>query len=168
MGDAPLRPPHWGAGSAPPQADSVRAGPPHGRLPRMFEPLLPLTTDTDLLATANELVGRANQRQTWLFVLDDDQRVSQAILPIIDGIPVDADPRDIAQLATTITEVVRAVGAASVVVVWERPGTADVRMQEADWIAGLAATDAPIRAQLLCSDEGVHLVDPAFAPVVAV
>ena len=34
--------------------------------------------------------------------------------------------------------------------------------------AGLAATDAPIRAQLLSSDDGVHLVDPAFAPVVAV
>lgn len=58
-------------------------------------------------------------------------------------------------------------GAAAVVVVWERHGSAEVRMQEADWIAGLAASGAPIRAQLLASDDGVHLVDPALAALVA-
>ena len=51
--------------------------------------------------------------------------------------------------------------------VWERHGSAEVRMQEADWIAGLAASGAPVRAQLLASDDGVHLVDPAFAALVA-
>ena len=133
----------------------------------MFEPLLPLSTDADLLAMANELVGPAVRRQTWMFVLDEDDRMSPVVAPI-DGIPVDADPADIALLGSRLAEVVDGVeGAASVVLVWERPGTADVRMQEADWIAGLAATGAPIRAQLLSSDDGVHLVDPTFAAVVA-
>jgi hypothetical protein len=136
-------------------------------LPRMFEPLLPLSTDADLIAMATELVGPAIRRQTWLFVLDDEQRLSPVVLPM-DGVPADADPDHIATLADRLTDLVAMVpGAASVVLVWERTGTADVRMQEADWIAGLAATDAPIRAQLLASDDGVHLVDPAFATLVA-
>jgi hypothetical protein len=86
----------------------------------------------------------------------------------MDGVPADADPAHVATLAARLTELVEGVpGAACVVLVWERPGSADVRMQEADWIAGLAASDAPIRAQLLASDDGVHLVDPAFAALVA-
>lgn len=135
----------------------------------MFDPQLPLTTDADLLAMTSDLIGPAIRRQTWLFVLDDDRRLSPVILPVIDGVPVDADPQSIEQLATTIAELVaRVEPAGSVVIIWERPGTADVRMQEADWIAGLAASGAPIRAQLIASDDGVHLIDPAFAQLVAV
>lgn len=133
----------------------------------MFEPLLPLTTDADLVAMATELVGSAIRRQTWLFVLDDEQRLSPIAIPM-DGVPADADPAHVATLAARLGELVKGVpGAASVVLVWERPGSADVRMQEADWIAGLAASGAPIRAQLVASDAGVHLVDPAFAALVA-
>lgn len=133
----------------------------------MFEPLLPLSTDADLLAMADDVVGPAIRRQTWMFVLDEDDRLSPVVAPI-DGIPVDADPADIALLGTRLTEVVESVdGAASVVLVWERPGSAEVRMQEADWMAGLAASGAPIRAQLLSADDGVHLVDPTFAALVA-
>jgi hypothetical protein len=132
----------------------------------MFEPLLPLTTDADLVAMANDLVGSAIRRQTWLFVVDDEQRLGPCVQ--LDGVPADADPLHVATLAARLGELIDGLpGAESVVLVWERPGSADVRMQEADWIAGLAATDAPIRAQLLASDHGVHLVDPAFAAVVA-
>lgn len=161
------RRPVLGAQSAPPQADRVRDDHRSGRLPRMFDPLQPMPTDADLVAMANEFVGTAIRRQTWMFTLDDDQRLGPLVSPI-DGVPVDADPAHIARLAATLTRIVDEVAeAASVVLVWERPGSAAVRMQEADWIAGLAATDAPIRAQLLSSDDGVHLVDPAFAALVA-
>jgi hypothetical protein len=133
----------------------------------MFEPLLPMPTDADLLAMASELVGPAIRRQTWMFTLDDEQRLGPVVSPI-DGIPVDADPAHVARLAATLTAIVESVEEVeSVLLVWERPGSAEVRMQEADWIAGLAATDAPIRAQMLASDDGVHLVDPAFAALVA-
>jgi hypothetical protein len=132
----------------------------------MTEPFLPLPTDADLLAMARELVGAANQRQTWLFVLDHEQRCGEAI--ILEGVPVDPDPVDVATLAVRLTELVEGLpDAESVVLVWERHGSAEVRMQEADWIAGLAASGAPVRAQLLASDDGVHLVDPAFAALVA-
>jgi hypothetical protein len=115
----------------------------------MFDPLIPLRTDADLLEMARESVGSAVRRQTWLFLLDDD-------------------PEDIARFADTVSTVVRSVpGADAAVLVWERPGSPEVRMQEADWIAGLAASGAPIRLQLLASDEGVHVVDPDFAALVA-
>jgi hypothetical protein len=145
----------------------VRAARCAGTLPRMFEPLLPLTTDADLVAMATDLVGTAIRRQTWLLLLDDEQRLAPVVVPM-DGVPVDADPRHVATLAARLAELVESVPeAASIVLVWERPGGADVRMQEADWIAGLAASAAPIRAQLVASDDGVHLVDPAFAALVA-
>lgn len=134
----------------------------------MFEPLLPMSTDADLLAMANDLVGPALRRQLWMFTLDDDERLGPLVSQI-DDVPVDADPAHVERLAETFRFIVREVEqASSVLLVWERPGSADVRMQEADWIAGLAATDAPIRAQMVASDDGVHLVDPAFAVLVAI
>jgi hypothetical protein len=132
----------------------------------MFEPLLPLTTDRDVVAMANDLVGTAIRRQTWLFVLDDEQRLGPCVQ--LDGVPADADPLHVATLAARLTELIDGIPEAeSVVLVWERTGSPDVLMQEADWIAGLAATDAPIRAQLIASDAGCHLIDPAFAALVA-
>ncbi|GAA2748651.1 hypothetical protein [Amnibacterium kyonggiense] len=133
----------------------------------MFDPLLPIPTDADLLAAAGELVGPAIRRQTWLLTLDDEQRLGP-VISRIDDVPVDADPVAIEQLARMLRALTDEIDeVASVVLVWERPGDAEVRMQEADWIAGLAESGAPIRAQLLSSDDSVRLVDPAFAALVA-
>jgi hypothetical protein len=136
-------------------------------LPRMFDPLLPLTTDADLVAMANDLVGEPIRRQTWVFLLDDEQRMAPLVVPM-DGVPADPAPEDVAVLAERIDMLVAAVPeAVAAVLVWERSGPADPRMLEADWIAALAATGAPIRAQLIASSEGAAVVDPAFAPLVA-
>lgn len=133
----------------------------------MFEQLIPLITDTDLIAMATEMVGPALRRQTWLFVLDDEHRVLPVVIPI-DGIPVDPDPQHVATLADRLTELVEGLpDAERLVLVWERPGSSVARMQEADWMLGLASSGAPIRAQLLASDDGVRVVDPAFEALVA-
>lgn len=133
----------------------------------MFEPLIPLLTDSDLVAMATEMVGPALRRQTWLFVLDDEHRVLPVVIPI-DGIPVDPDPDHIATLAVRLAELVDGLpDAERLVLVWERPGTPVARMQEVDWMLGLAASGAPIRAQLLASDDGIRVVDPKFEALVA-
>jgi hypothetical protein len=135
-------------------------------LPRMFEPLLPLRTDADLVAMADELVGEPLRRQVWVFLLDDEQRLAPLVVPM-DGVPADPAPDDVARMAERIHLLVEAVPeAVTAVLVWERAGSADPRMQEADWIAALAASGAPIRAQLLATDAGAAVVDPAFATVV--
>ena len=83
-------------------------------------------------------------------------------------VPADPAPEDVATLAERVRLLVGAVPeAVTAVLVWERSGPGDPRMLEADWIAALAATDAPIRAQLIAADTGAAVVDPAFAAVVA-
>ena len=67
----------------------------------MFEPLLPLTTDADLVAMADELVGSAIRRQTWVFLLDEEQRMLPVVVPM-DGVPADADPVDVATMADRV------------------------------------------------------------------
>lgn len=133
----------------------------------MFDPLIPLTTDADLVAMADDLVGEPLRRQTWVLLLDDRQRLAPVVVPM-DGVPADPAPEDVARLAERIDALVALVpDAESAVLVWERPGGADARMLEADWIAALATSGAPIRAQLIASDEGAVVVDPVFAALVA-
>lgn len=133
----------------------------------MFDPLLPIRTDADLIGMADDVVGLAIRRQTWVLLLDDEHRPVPLVVPM-DGVPVDPDPEHVAKLADRVRLLVETMPeAASAVLVWERPGSAALRMPEADWIAALDATDAPIRAQLLSSDDGVRLIDPSFEAIVA-
>ena len=121
-------------------------------------------TDAAVLDAVGFLLETALRRQTWLFPLDDRHGSPAAVA--IDDMPVDPDPEDVARFAELLRELVTQVGAEEVVVVWERPGGPDLRMQEADWVAALAGSGAPLRAQLLVSDDGVRLLDPAFEALV--
>lgn len=133
----------------------------------MTDPLIPLNTVADVVAAVDDLVGPAIRRQTWVLLLDDDQRLVQPLVPM-DGVPVDPDPHHIDAMADRVRMLIEAVpDAVAAIVVWERPGSARVRLMEADWMVGLAATDAPIRVQLIASDDGAQVVDPAFAALVA-
>lgn len=135
----------------------------------MFDPAEPLDTDDDVLRFAEEVIGAdgGRGRTAWVLLLDEDRRPLPAIIPI-EGVPADPDPEDVARFAESMGEVLRACGGEAAVVVWERPGSGAIRMQEADWAAGLAASGLPLRAQLLATDEGVRLLDPAFEGIVAV
>lgn len=134
----------------------------------MLDRDLTIRSDDDVLALARAVIAAegGQGRTTWVLLLDDDDRPLTMVLPIA-GMPVDPDPEDVARFAESMGVVLQAAGGAVAVVVWERSGTGDVRMQEADWAAGLAATDLPLRAQLLASDDGVRLLDPAFEQIVA-
>lgn len=135
----------------------------------MSDPDLPLRSDDDLLRIVRELLDADGDgtRTTWVLLLDDDARPLPAVIPIT-GMPADPDPEDVLRFAETLRAIARAADARQLVVVWERPGPGAVRMQEADWAEALAAQDLPLRAQLLATDEGVRLLDPAFEAIVAV
>lgn len=133
----------------------------------MFDDLVPLTTDSDLVAMVDALVQEAIRRQTWVFLLDDEQRALPIAIPM-DGVPADPAPAHVAKLADRIRQLIEHVpDAASAVLVWERPGGPDLHMLEADWMSALAAAGAPVRAQLLMSDEGARLVDAEFEAITA-
>lgn len=134
----------------------------------MFDRDLPIRSDDDVVHLAREVIAAegGRGRTTWILLLDEDDRPLPVVLPI-EGMPVDPDPEHIARFAESMGVVLETAGGAVAVVVWERSGTGDVRMQEADWAAGLAASGLPLRAQLLATDDGVRLLDPAFEQIVA-
>lgn len=137
----------------------------------MFDRVLPIQSDHDLLRLAGEVIDAdgpgGGERLTWVLLLDDTERPLPMLMPV-EGVPVDPDPHEIDRLATALDRLIEGTAAAEVVLIWQRPGDSAVRMHEADWAAGLAAAGLPIRAQLLATDDGVRLLDPAFEAIVAV
>lgn len=138
----------------------------------MTDPLIPVDTDDDVLRLVRDVLeadGTADggERTTWLLLLDADDRPPPQAIPI-GGMPPDPDPEDVERFAGAAGAIAAACGAERVVVVWQRPGGDAVRMQEADWAAALSATRLPIRAQVLATEDGVRLLDPAFEGIVAI
>lgn len=138
----------------------------------MFDRVMPIDTDDDVLRLVREVLeldGSADggDRTTWLLMLDDTDRPLPQLIPI-DGMPPDPDPEDVQRFAESAGMIAEACGAERLIVVWQRLGSGAIRMQEADWVVALAATHLPIRAQLLATEEGVRLLDPAFEGIVAI
>ena len=79
----------------------------------------PLTTDDALLRRLQSLLGSACVRRLWLFYLDEDDRQLPTITPV-DEHPANPGGGAAEHLASVIAEVVEQLGAASVVIVWER------------------------------------------------
>ncbi|MBF0815594.1 hypothetical protein E4U02_04140 [Microbacterium paludicola] len=136
-------------------------------------------------AHLEELIGLlltgAIRRQLWLLFLDEDDRLSEAIMPTDDfprdphepNIVDDLGPVTAAHLiAARMPLVLEAVGAAALVLVWEREGAADFEREELAWAAAMAEAlrlqDVPLRAQFLLHDDGVRpLTLDDYAPVTA-
>ena len=138
----------------------------------MFERILPIETDDDVLRLAREVIEadgghRGDERLTWVLLLDASARPLPVVIPIRD-MPVDADPEDVQRFADALGGFFDGTEAEQAVVLWQRPGGGAIRMHEADWAAGLAAAAVPLRAQLLVTDDGIRLLDPAFEAIVAV
>lgn len=123
----------------------------------------PLPTDELLRARVADLLGTACRRQVWLLFLDDRQVQLPMLLPIADYPPApgDAAPR-LAEAAAAIAE---EIGAASIVIVWERRLGAQATRADAAWSRRLAVCCAErgvrVRAQLLCHRAGVRLLETA-------
>lgn len=118
-------------------------------------------TDADLLETVSSLVGAAVRHQLWLLPLDERGVPLRVVVPI-EGVPLRPDvmPR----LAEAISEMGRAGGWATLVLVWERPGAAWPSRREREAAAALeAALDLPVRAGFLSCDTGVRRLPAATA-----
>jgi hypothetical protein len=122
----------------------------------------PLVTDADIEGRVQRLIGRANIRQLWLLFLDEAS-VQLPLLVPIDGLPSEPTDADTAGVIDNIAEVMQSLGAASIVFVWERYGSAVLTAQDAAWARSLHdACDAKgvsLRAMLLSHRSGVRWVD---------
>ncbi|MFZ2511790.1 MAG: hypothetical protein WAW85_11970 [Gordonia sp. (in: high G+C Gram-positive bacteria)] len=122
----------------------------------------PLATDNDLQEMLLGLLKEANQRQLWLILLDGEQRLTGPLMPIEDlpRYPDHAAPI----LCERFAEIAALVGAASIVLVWERPGPDRAFADDLAWARatneGAGRHKLAIRAQFILHDHGIRRLTP--------
>ncbi|QEO15399.1 hypothetical protein FLP10_13905 [Agromyces intestinalis] len=135
--------------------------------------LIPLTDDDALQRRVADLLQSAFRRQWWTLYLDADGRQLPVIMPMA-GYPHDpTEPVSdeggfsgtAAQLlADRLAMMVEELGAASVVFVWERPGSAVSTPADRAWARELAdacrAEEVPVRAQFIAHSRGIRWFAP--------
>ena len=126
-------------------------------------PDLPLTTDEEVTERVRDVVGCAARRQLWLFFLDSDDCQLPVLLPVPD-FPPSPDGGSAEQLAASLAAVVEQLGAAQVVVVWERRLDDRATTLDRAWAARLAeacrVAGVRLRGQLLSHRRGVRWLAP--------
>lgn len=132
-----------------------------------------LATDADLQEVIELLLQTANQRQVWLFMLDEQQRLAGPLMPM-DGYPETPDelvgtddlglvsfPRVFVERAGVICE---AVGGSAIVLVWERRGPEKFTADDRAWARALAheaGEHGPrLRAQFVLHNTGLRQITP--------
>lgn len=133
-----------------------------------------LATDEALHWTLEMLLKRANQRQVWLIMLDEDNCVAGPLMPMSDH-PMDPEERieadDLGWVTFSRALLVRSAticamaGGHELVFVWERPGTQRLSASDVAWAKAAAreaaAGDVPsIRAQFVLHDGGLRQFRP--------
>lgn len=136
-----------------------------------LDPERVLSTDRDLQEVLRLLLREANQRQFWLIFLDRAKRIVGPLMPM-DDYPISPDsPSEIEGrvddpmidvLRDRIGEIVQLVGAASLVLVWERRGPAKFSNADLSWARAFSAATAdggpPIRAQFVLHSSGIRQI----------
>lgn len=133
----------------------------------------PLLTDDQLRLTLEDALEEAILSQLWFIFLDAGGRLTGPLMPG-DGYPeepsevVDTDdlgPMSAAHLlGTRVQMIAEILGAASVALVWERPGSDALSPETRVWVRAMAYASRdiglPLRAQLLLHDDGLRMLVP--------
>ncbi|MBO9626793.1 MAG: hypothetical protein J7484_10510 [Microbacterium sp.] len=131
----------------------------------------PLRDDDDLSALLEQLLQRASRRQVWLMFVDQRGCLAEPLIPI-EGYPDDpsavADAPDLGEVTEASLLMQRAgmlreaMESAAVVLVWERPGSRIIGVDDREWAVAMrdaAAEHAiPLRAQFVLHSRGVRQI----------
>jgi hypothetical protein len=135
----------------------------------------PLTFDTRLQSVLQFLLTGANQRQIWLFFLDEGDRLIEPIMPMNDH---PCDPYALEQVEDLglvsapelfvhrAQDISQMIGAASFVIVWERLGGEKYTSDDLAWAEAFAEhacahpQRARLRALFLLHDRGIRQIAP--------
>jgi hypothetical protein len=125
--------------------------------------LVPLISDIDIESRVTELIGRANIRQLWLMFLDEGNVQLPLLIPI-DGLPSRPAVESAESIVASLRDLMSNIAATSIVMVWERYGSASLTAHDAAWALALheecRARAVPLRSVLLSHRGGVRLVAP--------
>jgi hypothetical protein len=117
-----------------------------------------VASDDQLSELVHTLIGPGIRTQVWLLYLDDECRPLPLVMPFEGGLDRSADA-EIEALSDLSHEVARHIGAAQVVIVWEREGQPRMTIGERSVIDRLAGCfprgQTRLRAQFLCHSGGV-------------
>lgn len=126
--------------------------------------LLPLSSEDAILDRVADLLERANQRQVWVLFLDDHDVQLPLLIPVADY-PTAPNDDEAPAFAATIAAASGEIGAAAVVLVWERYAGPDATASDRAWAAAMTQAcpraGVNVRAQLLCHRSGVRLLSDA-------
>jgi hypothetical protein len=129
--------------------------------------LIPVRTDTDVLARVDAIIDPAARRDRtlWLFFLNPDGTQPQVVMPI-DDIPAYPEPDDAEGLFEMLAHLFDPDGpGGSLVVTITRSGTTELTDSDRRWAAvlsrGAAEAGTPVRMFCLATPEGVRGLGPA-------
>ncbi|MBO1900894.1 hypothetical protein J4H92_02890 [Leucobacter weissii] len=133
-----------------------------------------LAHDAELREQLALLLGQADRRQIWTLYLSREHRILDPVMPMGDHPPV---PQHLCRtadlgivpfscvLVERVDRVREAVGASSLVFVWERPGPPKPSGTDLSWAREVVAEgerrELRIRAQFLLHSGGVRQLLPA-------
>lgn len=106
----------------------------------------PVRTDDDVLDLVTALVERPITRQCWALFLDERAVPVSFVMPISD-LPWQPDER-VEDLAALVADTVVQIGAAEVVLVWERPGESRLFPVDWEWVDACACAFEEHRVRL--------------------
>lgn len=117
-------------------------------------------TDDDVVALAVALLERAITRQCWVVFLDDRAGPIPFVMPIAD-LPWQPDEH-VEDFAALVADVRTQVGAAEVVLVWERPAETELFPVDWEWVdacdCAFAEHGVRLRGQVVVHAAGAAMV----------
>lgn len=132
-------------------------------VPRISDPHEPVHDVPALVRHVEAIVPTAVRRQLWTLFFDADDIALPLMVPL-EGIPEVPDGTALDRYGDALAVVASEFGAASVAFVLERVGAASPHISDRLWGEGLAVLGRgrsfDVRPVLMCSDEGVSVLDP--------
>lgn len=124
----------------------------------------PLLSDHAIVELIESAVGAAAERRLWCFFLGADHRLFPTSL-CIDDLPTTPVRTEVMEVGGSLRAAAGAIGAESLVAVWERPGGSALEPEDCLWLRSLSdgctASALAVRALVLSHDRGVRAVAPA-------
>ena len=123
----------------------------------------PLSSNIAIEERVDDMIGSANNRQLWALFLDPADRQLQPLISIT-SLPVLPEWPDLVEVVRRLDEVMHNIGAARLVLVWERVASPHLSDLDLVWVRQLAAAcgqeEIRLRAVLLSHCCGIRWIAP--------
>ncbi|WIB16683.1 hypothetical protein DEJ34_06020 [Curtobacterium sp. MCPF17_050] len=118
-------------------------------------------TDADVVDLVVALLDAPVRRQCWVLFLGERGLPVHLVMPVAD-LPYEPDDR-VPDFGVLVEDVVAQVGAAQVVLAWERPGASGLFPVDWAWVDAMACTldehGVRLRGQVVVHDDGASMIE---------